>query len=87
MERTRKPGGGKIVPKQHEYPAGRFGEEGYPGYMLAPLDDVCPARKANFPIGECVDLAICGFFCEVQCEKYLMFGKNARVKVRRDKDK
>lgn len=80
MMRTRNPEGRNIAPKQSEYPAGRFGEIGAPGWMCVPEN--CTAKnRANFPgLGECVDLAICGYSCKEQCEKYLMFCKNSRVK-------
>jgi len=82
MVRTRTPRGWKETPHHSKYPAGRFGEEGAPGWMLAP--EGCPKKKHNFKrIGSCVDLAICGYYCEDQCEKYLMFRKNARVRVKR----
>ena len=80
MMRTRTPEGRKIAPKPGEYPAGRFGEIGAPGWMLAP-ENCIAKRFGNFPIiGKCVDLAICGYSCKEQCEKYFMFCKNSRVK-------
>jgi hypothetical protein len=80
MIRTKDPEGRKIT--IGTYPANRFGEEGAPGWMLAP-EDCIAKNKGNFPgIGVCVDLAICGYHCKEQCEKYIMFCKNSRVKVK-----
>lgn len=77
MLRSRRPDGRNISPGK--YPANRFGEEGAPGYMLAP--EGCNAKRHNFPrIGLCVDLSICSYYCKQQCEKYLLFRKNAGVK-------
>jgi hypothetical protein len=81
MIRTRDPDGRNIT--IGEYPAGRFGEQGAPGWMCIPEN--CIAKNtSNFPgLGKCVDLAICGYHCKQQCEKYILFCKNARVKAAR----
>ena len=80
MVRTTTPRGWKRSPHHTEVPAGRFGEEGAPGFMLMPPG--CTARKSYFQgLGVCVDLAICSWYCKEQCEKYHMFRKNAGVKA------